>query len=57
MLIRNEKLTTEYYDSIIPIGRLGQPDDIAKTVLFLASDDASWITGQVIEVNGGDIMG
>ena len=57
MLIRNEKLTTEYYDSIIPIGRLGQPDDIAKTVLFLASDDASWITGQIIEVNGGDIMG
>ncbi|MBZ5750496.1 elongation factor P 5-aminopentanone reductase [Metabacillus rhizolycopersici] len=37
----------------IPLGRLGQPDEIANTVSFLASKQASYITGQVISVNGG----
>ncbi len=37
----------------IPMGRMGQPDDIAKTVLFLASDDSSWITGERITASGG----
>lgn len=36
-----------------PLGRLGQPDDIAKVVTFLASEDAGWITGEVIRVSGG----
>lgn len=36
-----------------PLGRLGRPDDVAKAMLFLASDDASFITGQVLEVGGG----
>ncbi len=36
-----------------PLGRLGRPDDVAKAMLFLASDDASFITGQVLEVSGG----
>ena len=36
-----------------PMGRLGQPDDIAGLVAFLASDEASWITGQVIAADGG----
>jgi NAD(P)-dependent dehydrogenase (short-subunit alcohol dehydrogenase family) len=35
------------------VKRLGQPDDIAKLVCFLASDDASWITGAVISIDGG----
>ena len=37
----------------IPLGRIGTPDDIADTVIFLASDRAEWITGQVIQVSGG----
>lgn len=36
-----------------PLGRIGQPEDIAKAVVFLASDDASWITGQVLQSSGG----
>ncbi len=37
----------------VPLGRLGQPDDVAQAVLFLASDHASYITGSTIHVNGG----
>jgi 3-oxoacyl-[acyl-carrier protein] reductase len=36
-----------------PLGRIGQPDDIAKVVTFMASDDAAWITGEKIAVSGG----
>jgi 3-oxoacyl-[acyl-carrier protein] reductase len=37
----------------IPLGRLGEPDDIARVVSFLASPENSWINGQVVKVNGG----
>lgn len=42
--------------SQIPLARLGTPDEVADAVLFLASDRASYITGQVISVNGGMVM-
>jgi 3-oxoacyl-[acyl-carrier protein] reductase len=38
---------------ITPLGRIGQPGDIGKSAVFLASDDASWITGQLLNVSGG----
>jgi 3-oxoacyl-[acyl-carrier protein] reductase len=40
----------------ISVGRLGKPDDIAGAVCFLASDKASYITGQTIHINGGMLM-
>ena len=45
--------TRAKYAAQIPLGRLGQPEDVAKAVAFLASDDAKYITGQVIGVDGG----
>ncbi|HXZ40643.1 MAG TPA: 3-oxoacyl-[acyl-carrier-protein] reductase [Terriglobales bacterium] len=41
----------------IPLGRLGTPEDVAKAVAFLASEEASYITGHVLNVNGGMLMG
>ncbi len=52
-------LSLEDLDNItsqIPLGRVGSTDDIAKTALFLASDDANYITGQVISPNGGWVI-
>jgi 2-hydroxycyclohexanecarboxyl-CoA dehydrogenase len=46
----------EAYRRAVPIGRLGKPEDIAGAVLFLASDDAEFITGQTISVSGGLTM-
>jgi len=43
----------EQWAAKIPLGRLGTPDDVAAAVCFLASDEASYITGQVLGVNGG----
>jgi acetoacetyl-CoA reductase len=40
----------------IPVGRLGEPDDVARCVAFLAADEASWITGSTLTINGGAFM-
>jgi 3-oxoacyl-[acyl-carrier protein] reductase len=45
--------TSDNWAAQIPLGRLGTPDDVANAVCFLASDEAAYITGQVIAVNGG----
>ena len=41
---------------LIPAGRLGEPDEIARCVVFLASDDAAFITGSTLSANGGQVM-
>ena len=41
---------------LIPLGRMGEPGDVAKAVLFLAGEDSGYITGQVLAVNGGLYM-
>jgi 3-oxoacyl-[acyl-carrier protein] reductase len=54
-----EELTEEQKEAmlkLIPLERLGQPEDVAKVVRFLASDDASYITGQTIHIDGGMVM-
>lgn len=46
----------EYFLKMIPLGRPGSPEDIAAAVAFLASEDAAYITGQVLVVDGGLVM-
>jgi 3-oxoacyl-[acyl-carrier protein] reductase len=48
--------TLEKLAKLVPLGRLGRPDDIAKGMLFLASDDASYITGQSLVIDGGGTL-
>jgi acetoacetyl-CoA reductase len=40
----------------IPVGRLGEPEDVARCVIFLAADESSWITGSTLTINGGAHM-
>lgn len=51
----DERLLNSMLDAV-PIGRLGQPEDVAAAVSFLASEEASYITGAVLAVNGGMYM-
>ncbi len=46
-------VSRDEYLSLMPISRIGEPEDVGKLVAFLLSDDASWITGQLIAVDGG----
>ena len=48
-----QEIPREMIKQIIPMGRAGLPEEVAKVVRFLCTDDASYITGQVISVNGG----
>lgn len=49
--------TLPTFDAFHPLGRIGQPADVAEAILFLASDQASWITGAVLPVDGGVTAG
>ncbi|MGD2278879.1 MAG: 3-oxoacyl-[acyl-carrier-protein] reductase [Candidatus Omnitrophota bacterium] len=54
-----DKLTDEMKESLlkyVPLGRMGNTDDVANLALFLASNDASYITGEVVKVDGGMVM-
>jgi 3-oxoacyl-[acyl-carrier protein] reductase len=50
---RQDTATVRAVEAQTALGRLGSPEDIARVVAFLASEDAGWITGQYIEANGG----
>jgi NAD(P)-dependent dehydrogenase (short-subunit alcohol dehydrogenase family) len=46
-----------YMKSVVPMKRLGKPDELARAILFLASSDASFVTGQILSVDGGKSAG
>jgi len=52
----DEKVLKERILPLIPVGRLGTPEEVARCVVFLASDDAGFITGSTISANGGQFM-
>jgi NAD(P)-dependent dehydrogenase (short-subunit alcohol dehydrogenase family) len=56
LVVHNPDLAPEYLKTI-PLGRFGQPEDVANVVLFLASDEASYVTGQIIVIDGGQTLG
>lgn len=47
----------DFYRSAIPMGRFGKPKDVANLALFLASDESSFITGQTVVIDGGEVLG
>jgi 3-oxoacyl-[acyl-carrier protein] reductase len=52
---QRDPTVTEHLARAIPVGRTGTPDDVAAACVWLASDEAAWVTGQTIEINGGSI--
>ena len=52
----NKEKLREAFTRAIPMGRMGQPEDLAGAIVFFASDDAAFVTGQVISVSGGLTM-
>ena len=56
LVVHNPDLAPSYLKTM-PLGRFGQPDDIAAAVSWLASDEASYITGQTLVIDGGQTLG
>ena len=51
------KTALQGFNDFHPIGRIGQPEDVANVVTFLASEQASWVTGAIWDVDGGVLAG
>ena len=47
----------EAFTKMVPVGRLGRPEDVAGAVAYLASEEAAWVTGEVLHVDGGFLAG
>ena len=55
-LLTDHPLSREEYLRLMPISRIGEPEDVGRFVAFLLSDDARWITGQLVAVDGGHTL-
>jgi len=51
-----EQEFVKIWEDLSPLGRVGQPDEIATVVSFLESADAGWVTGQIVQAGGGVMM-
>jgi NAD(P)-dependent dehydrogenase (short-subunit alcohol dehydrogenase family) len=52
-----DRTATEHLARAVPVGRVGRPEDIGAACVWLASDEAQWVTGQTIQINGGSVTG
>ena len=50
------KFVGEGITQTIPLGRVGEPSDVGRAAVYLASDDAAWVTGKILRVDGGACM-
>lgn len=56
LIVSNYKKISDFGQDT-PMGRAGQPSEVGPAYVFLASSDSSYITGQIIHINGGEIVG